>query len=182
MSSTYPATTRIGILADSHGQAGRTLAAVSLLLEAGADVLIHLGDVCGESVLDALAGTPCRVVFGNCDWNWQALARYARDLDLIVDHPRGEIEVGGRRVRYGHGDDPQLEPQAVRDEVEYLLHGHSHQRRDERIGLTRVINPGALHRAREYTAAVLIPAEDAVEWVNIPAAALRLGGTAERGH
>ncbi len=43
---------------------------------------------------------------------------------------------------------------------DYLLQGHTHVRHDERIGKTRVINPGALHRAREKTVALLDTATD----------------------
>jgi predicted phosphodiesterase len=49
-----------------------------------------------------------------------------------------------------------------------VLHGHTHEIRDERVGLTRVINPGALHRAARYTAAVLEPASDRLEIIVVP--------------
>ena len=46
---------------------------------------------------------------------------------------------------------------------DYLLLGHSHARRDERIGATRYINAGALHRARPWTVALLDLAKDEVQ-------------------
>ena len=57
----------------------------------------------------------------------------------------------------------ELARQAIDDGVEYLLHGHTHEVRDERVGPTRVINPGALFRASRYTAAVLEPETDRLE-------------------
>jgi predicted phosphodiesterase len=52
---------------------------------------------------------------------------------------------------------------------DYLLHGHSHLTRDERVGRTRIINPGALHRAREKTVALLDTATDALKFITVNA-------------
>ena len=153
----YPAEACVGVLGDSHGDAEITRVAVGLLIEAGADVLIHVGDVCDLRVLDALAGHQTHIVFGNCDWDWQDLADYARLLGLQVDHPFGRIEVGDRLIGFAHGDDARHEAVALNDGFSYFFHGHTHEQRDDRMGGTRVINPGALSRARRYTVASLHP-------------------------
>ncbi len=149
----------IGLLADSHGRHLMTRHAVSVLLDAGAELLLHLGDVETDNVIDELVGHPARLVFGNCD-DEVALARYAQLVNVIVDHPVGDLDVDGRRIVYTHGHLMDPMENALREEADYLLHGHSHELRDERIGRTRVINPGALFRARRYTAALLDPTTD----------------------
>jgi predicted phosphodiesterase len=58
--------------------------------------------------------------------------------------------------------------QALAEDVDYLLHGHTHELRDERVGATRIINPGALHRAPRYTAAILDPKADDLTIIEIP--------------
>ena len=161
---------RLGILADSHGHADTTATAVRLLLDAGAQKLIHLGDLCGESVIDELVGHDAHVVFGNCDFNVDALTRYARHVGVHVDHPAGRLEIDGRVVVYTHGHLDTLLREAIADGVDYLLHGHSHELRDERIGTTRVLNPGALFRASRYTAALLDTADDSLVVVDVPRA------------
>jgi hypothetical protein len=158
----------IGILSDSHGKHERTLTAARQLMERGADVLIHLGDVETEQVLDALAGYPARLVFGNCDHDVAGLTRYAEGLDLAVDHPMGELAVDGKRIAFTHGDRPRLMDDAVERGVDYLLHGHTHIPRDEREGGVRIINPGALFRTSRYTVALLDPGADALEFVELP--------------
>lgn len=158
----------IGLLSDSHGRAAVTARAVALLREHGAEMLIHLGDIETESVLDELAGHPARIVFGNCDWDLAGLTRHAEFLGLTVDAPLGWMEVEGRRIAYTHGDREHLMRQAVEEGADYLLHGHSHRIRDERIGPVRVINPGALFRAARYTAAVLDPAADTLRIIEVP--------------
>jgi predicted phosphodiesterase len=45
---------------------------------------------------------------------------------------------------------------------EYVLHGHTHRANDVSIAGLRIINPGALFRARPHTVATLDLARDAV--------------------
>ena len=90
---------KIGLLSDSHGRAATTRRAVEVLLAQGAQRLIHLGDIGTVEVIDALCVTlpesgtqiPAHLVFGNTDWDTDALAEYAQDLDIAVAHPVGRI-------------------------------------------------------------------------------------------
>jgi uncharacterized protein len=158
----------IGILSDSHGRAERTRSAVSVLLQHGVSLLLHLGDLGGEAVIDELVGHNARIVLGNCDWPEQPLIRHANRVGVQVDHPLGSLEVAGRGILFTHGHLPQAMSAALAQRPAYLLHGHSHELRDERIGPTRVINPGALFRAARYTAAILDPANDDLRVVDVP--------------
>jgi putative phosphoesterase len=153
---------RIGLLADSHGRDATTRRAIDLLLDHDAQMLVHLGDVETTAVIDALAGVDhegqpieSHMVFGNCDWNADALGRYARDLGVLVDHPAGRIDLEDGQVIFCHGHNQQIMHQALHQKVRYLCHGHTHVADDSRHGPTRLINPGALHRAAEYSVALL---------------------------
>ncbi len=157
----------VGILSDSHGHAGTTARAVAALREHGAEVLLHLGDLGTEAVIDELVGHSARIVFGNCDWSIDSLTAYARLVSVRVDHPMGLIEADGRRIAFTHGHLGALMTRALADKVDYLLHGHTHVGRDERVGATRIINPGALHRATRYTCALLDPERDSLRWIEI---------------
>jgi len=158
----------LGILSDSHGRADTTRLAVKSLLEHGAQLLLHLGDIGGEHVIDELVGHPARLVFGNCDWNDRELGRYAQITGIVNDHPIGKLTVDDRSIAFTHGHLSEPMEQAWRDGVDYLFHGHTHELRDERIGRTRVINPGALFRATRYTAALLDPRADRLEVLTLP--------------
>lgn len=160
--------TTIGILSDSHGRAAITRRAIDALLERGATILIHLGDIERIEVIEALAGHEAHIVFGNTDWDEKSLARYARELEVIVDHPVGRLEIDGKTIIFTHGDDAGLVRAALDEKPGYFLHGHTHLARDERVEGTRIINPGALFRAARYTAALLEPAADRVEFIEIP--------------
>lgn len=157
---------QLGIISDTHGSARMAHRAIELLLARGATRILHLGDVGSETVLDLLAGLDSTVVFGNCD-DERGLARYAQAIGVQVVHPAAVIEVKDARIGITHG---HLEGEVARlfsSQVDFLLHGHTHEIRDERIGCTRVLNPGALHRARRYTAMLLDPASGRAEWLEV---------------
>lgn len=157
--------THLGLLSDSHGRAETTRLAVELLIDRGADILIHLGDVGSVQVIDALAEInpktknqiESHMVLGNTDWDGQALTRYAQDLGVHVHDPAGQIEIDGCQIAFSHGHLPAVMGHFLDAGVDYLLHGHTHVQSDQPQGKTRVINPGALFRASRYTVALLTP-------------------------
>lgn len=167
--------TTLGLLSDSHGRASTTQRAVDLLIESGAETLIHLGDVGTVQVVDALlaqnpvTGQPIEVhlVFGNTDWDARALGAYARELGMHVHEPGGVIEVDRMKVAFTHGHVDAVMQQLLADEPDYLLHGHTHRAIDTHKGSTRVINPGALFRASKYTVATLIPSTGRIELLEL---------------
>jgi putative phosphoesterase len=158
----------IGVLSDSHGRVNTTRAAVKLLIDGGAELLIHLGDLGSEEVIDELIGHNARIVLGNCDGDEAGLIRHAHCMGVIVDHPMGLLDIEGKRIAFTHGHLPDLMHKALADRVDYLLHGHTHEVHDERCGATRIINPGALQRAARYTAALLDPAADVLHIREVP--------------
>jgi putative phosphoesterase len=146
----------IGILSDTHDRVDAMAAGVALLKKAGAEFFVHCGDVGSERVLDHLAGLPSAFVFGNTDWDRAALARYAESIGVACHGTLADLELGGKKVAVTHGDEPKVKQRILSERRhDYLLQGHTHVRADERVGSTRVINPGALHRAREKTVATL---------------------------
>jgi putative phosphoesterase len=167
---------RIGLLSDSHGRAEPTSEGVNRLVEQGAQGLLHLGDVGSEAVLEALvvaagdgAGTlPVWVVFGNTDGRAGGLTRHAQRLGLGVAHPLGWLDLAdGQQLAFCHGHERQRMRQALKQTPAYLCHGHTHVASDQYEGSTRVINPGALHRARQYTVALLEPAARQVRFLTV---------------
>ena len=163
--SRHHARVKLGILSDSHGRHERTHKAVQLLLANGAHELAHCGDIETEQVIDQLVGIKTHLVFGNCDPDWRVLSRYALGLGVIAQHPLARFECGGRTFAMTHGHDSDCVTAALNEGVNYLLHGHTHVCRDERHGATRIINPGALHRASEFTVALLDTNSDELQFL-----------------
>lgn len=159
----------VGLLSDTHDRADAAMLGVRALRQAGAEFLIHSGDVGSERILDHLAGIPSAFVFGNNDWDKRGLMRYASELGVRCLGDAGELELGGKSFYVCHGDDLRAMRRALDEQrFDYLLHGHTHLTRDDRAGRTRVINPGALYRAREKTVAVLDTDADRLTFLTVP--------------
>jgi uncharacterized protein len=120
---------KILVLADTHNKLPQRV----LDLATEADEIWHLGDVCAERIMDELRaiGPPVVVVRGNCDSNFE--------WPLVVDLVRAEI-----RFRLQH---VPPEPGTLSgDEVDVVLHGHTHVPRNERRGHVLFLNPGCVTR------------------------------------
>jgi len=145
----------VGILSDSHGRHLAVRQAVAIFDKLGVAHVIHCGDVGTPEVFDEIVGRPCTFVWGNTDSPEDGLLTYARSLGLLIPHEVPvQIELGGKTFAVFHGHESSFDA-AMRLNVNYVLHGHTHVARDERIGGKRIINPGALHRAARKTVATL---------------------------
>lgn len=159
---------QLGILSDTHGRANATRAAIDALTAAGATSLLHCGDVGEQAVIDQLAGLPTVLIWGNNDWDITSLEAYARSLGIDCRGRFADFELAGRRLAAVHGDDlSHLQSLLASQAYDYVFHGHTHVRRDQMIGRTRVVNPGALFRAREKTVALLDLASDRLRFLTV---------------
>ena len=157
---------RVGILSDTHDKADAMKLAIDVLRQHGAEFYIHCGDVGGEKVIDQLAGLPAAFIWGNNDWDRLPLQRYAMSIGVNCYGSMADLQLGGKRFAVIHGDDFGLKQRLLEEQqFDYLLQGHTHFRQDERIGKTRIINPGALYRAREKSVALLEPETDKLRFL-----------------
>lgn len=146
---------RLGILSDTHDQVERTRTAVDLLARAGADVLIHCGDITIPDVIYELSGRPTFFVLGNCDEELDLLRRAIGTIGGTCLDRGGLVDLGGVRVAVTHGHLGKEWERLEAESPDYFFSGHTHQAQDVRRGATRFINPGALHRASTWTVALL---------------------------
>lgn len=147
---------RIGILSDTHDELARTRLAVQMLRDFGAEALVHCGDLASPPIVETLAVLPAWFTFGNHDSDMvPALLWAAAEFGPVCLGWGGVIEIGGRRVGVAHGHMTTDVRRVLTKQPEVLLSGHSHFPSDAVVGGVRRINPGALHRADEFTVAVL---------------------------
>lgn len=173
----------LGILSDTHGQHRRTAAALQMLRQLGAEAFVHCGDVGGAAVFELFAGLPTWFVWGNTDFPDETLQRYVASLGITVPHSiPARIEVDGCSIAVYHGHEAQftrltrqIEQRNLTTFSEltagwnYILFGHTHRPADTRLDPVRLINPGAVQRARPPTVATLDLARDALKfWVVDP--------------
>ena len=141
---------------------------LKLFDELGVEHIIHCGDVGGESVFDQFVGRPCTFVWGNMDRQDAGLLAYldAVGIPIPTEIPT-RIELDAKRIAVFHGHERGFQRAVDSLAVDYLMHGHTHTARDERRDGKRIINPGALHRARRDTVAVLDTRSDELTFYQI---------------
>ena len=124
-----PTISRIGLISDTHN----LVRPEALAYLAGCDAIIHAGDICGQPVLDALAGlAPLTVVRGNNDiggWADRLPAQTiltVQQVKIFVVHDIADLNF-----------DPRAEGIGV------VVTGHSHKPLvDTRDGVL-FVNPGS---------------------------------------
>lgn len=160
---------KIGILSDTHDNLENVRRACDLFAREGVTLLLHCGDVCGPMVVEALEGFTVYFALGNMD--------RVGPLEMAVDALQGgrlarlhELTLEGKRLALLHGDDSQLLQRCLLSGTyTYVIHGHTHRRRDLRKGPTRVLNPGALGgvRLEARSVAILDLSSDHVDFHNL---------------
>ncbi|MEA3340663.1 MAG: metallophosphoesterase family protein [Chloroflexota bacterium] len=141
---------KIGIISDTHDNLDNLEAALEILAAEGVTHILHCGDVCGADVVQRLAGFEVWIAQGNMD--------RSIGLPWVVEETLGrgrlawlhKLTLDGYSVGMIHGDNEEVLGNLVASgEHAYVFHGHTHRRRDQKIGCTRAINPGALGGTRK---------------------------------
>ena len=158
----------IGIISDTHEDKRMILKAVRVLSARSPALVIHCGDIISPPVIELFKGLPMRFVYGNNDGERSGLKKKCEELGFIGIDETMCFEFAGKSFFVNHGTRSRVIDEAVETQQhDYVLHGHTHVRRDELHGKTRIINPGALFSADEYSIAFLTPETGAVEFVDI---------------
>lgn len=158
----------IGLLGDTHDRADAMIAGLKVLAEAGAEFYIHCGDIGSPEMVDHLVGFEAAFIFGNNDFDRIAVARYAEEVGVACYGNQADLTLDGKRIAVIHGDDIPLKRWLLATkEYDYMFQGHTHIRHDERMGRTRLVNPGALYRANPKTVATVDTATDQVQFFTV---------------
>lgn len=165
---------RIGLISDTHDEAHVLGLALEHFRQAQVRTVLHAGDVTSALTLQLFADFDVWIARGNMDHDPQlALATVAcfGAERLARVH---ELSFNGARIAMTHGDSWQRLESLIRAPVDggqrrYVIHGHTHAPNDALIGATRVINPGAIGRARWRcaTCAILDLATDDLQWIEL---------------
>jgi len=146
---------RIAILSDTHSRYATIEKALKLVEEHNVELMLHCGDI-DDSESVWLFPPNTHFVFGNCDMERAAIRQAVHGIGATLYEPFGRLELNGVQIAWLHGDDHGLMRTVERSgDYDYLFYGHTHVADERQTGRTRVINPGALHRARQKTFMVL---------------------------
>jgi putative phosphoesterase len=159
----------VGIISDTHEDIRMISRAITVIKERDPALVIHCGDIISPPVVERFEGLPMRFVFGNNDGERSGLKKKCEELHFSPIEDTAIFEFAGKKFFVNHGTRMSMIDDAVsRQEYDYVLHGHTHERRAETVGITKIINPGALFAAADFSIAFLDPRSGDVQFVEIP--------------
>ncbi len=158
----------IGIISDTHDNVENVIRAVKLFKERKVDLVVHCGDIVAPSTVKFFAGIKVKFVKGNCDGDIGLIKKFAEEAGSEFLGEIGEFEHEGARFAAYHGVDREILERLINSgKYDYVLTGHTHQKRDDDVGGTRVINPGAHYYHTEGTVAFLDMRDKKVDFVKV---------------
>ena len=148
---------KVCIVSDSHDRADVLAQAIGEGKAAGAEAVIHCGDLIGaQTILAALAhGLPVHLIHGNNVGDTQALhalVRRSREGEFAAavhyHGPEAQIELGGQRICVVHWDHHGY-AMACTGDWDLVCCGHSHHAEVRRVpdvkgGSSWLVNPGTV--------------------------------------
>jgi len=161
---------RIGIISDTHDNLNNLKTALEILEESKIRMLFHCGDLAGPAVVEAMSGFDTWIARGNVDRHPELERTVQEALGNGRLAERHRLTLEGRSALLVHGHrEAELRRVISAGEYAYVFHGHTHRRRDETVGRTRVINPGALGgmRWQQRSFCILDVESDGVRFIEV---------------
>jgi hypothetical protein len=163
---------KIGILSDTRDNREGLKLLLDRFLVGGARWLFHCGGLGGLEMMELLKPWQLYIVRGERERDWQALEAALQKARLQSYLPTQlTVTLEGKRIGLCRGEDMKLVGQWVKSGAfDYVFHGHTLRRRDERQGRTRIVNPGALSgpRYQPRSGCLIDLATDEVKFIEVP--------------
>ncbi len=135
----------LGLISDTHNQVQATRTAAETFRRLGVEIVLHTGDVKRPGILHLLSDFDLWLALGNGDRDPQLVVTAAELFGAGRADDHHILEIEGHKIIMLHGHRLAFLEEVIRGgEYDYVIHGHTHIPRDERIGHCRILNPGAL--------------------------------------
>ncbi|MCB0063266.1 MAG: metallophosphoesterase family protein [Caldilineaceae bacterium] len=139
--------TKIALFSDSHDNFQVLTSALDQANAAGAQVLLHCGDLCAPFMLARMAQHfpgKLHVIFGNNDGDGRLLQTIAAQYPSVTLHGiYAELTIDQRQIAMIHYPEPAKRI-AQSGQLDLVCYGHDHQKFHEQIGRCHLVNPGEL--------------------------------------
>ena len=143
---------KIGIISDTHRKLKKAKKALNVLLENGAEFIVHAGDIVEVGVLDLLKNCGRRyvAVYGNNDAH---LVSHHKDYNLVQEPYY--FKLADTKFKLMHL------PFYMNPDAEVVLFGHTHKFKSEFNNGTLFLNPGeACARNKPVSECAMLEVDD----------------------
>ncbi len=156
----------IAIISDTHENVPMVRKALYALKDYNISFIVHLGDIVCPPMLEEFKGYNLKFVFGNNDGERQGLVKKAKELGFEAPDEQIIFEYENKKFLATHIEE-FVTSKINSNAFDYVLVGHTHKRKNNKIFNTRVINPGALSFTPEPSIAVLDVKNDNVIFIDL---------------
>lgn len=137
---------QIAVISDTHNDIFHLEKAIQEIQRREISHLVHCGDVTLSQTLRPCKGLRLFLAYGNGDSDERAIAE---ELSLLNPENRSGLTldffIERQRFYVAHGDSPKLIQSALTSGLyDWVLQGHTHRFKNEIIGKSHWVNPGAL--------------------------------------
>lgn len=134
----------IGVVSDTHNNLKNIDKIISIFNDKNLDFVIHTGDVTTADTLDRFSNLNCPLlgVYGNNDKHEDGLAEVATKNGFNFTNPPLMIKEYRRSIAVFHEPDLIEDFLSKNDNIDIVLHGHTHRYRNEIIDNILFFNPG----------------------------------------
>lgn len=124
---------KIGIISDTHTKVKKAKEALDMLIENGAEFIVHAGDVCEYETLELLKNCGKRyvVVYGNNDAH---LVKYHNSFNLVQEPYYFKLAETTFKLMHL--------PFYMAPDTEIVISGHTHEFHSDFVNGTLFLNPG----------------------------------------
>ena len=135
---------KIGVVSDTHDNIEKAEAAVKFFEAEGAEAVIHCGDMVAPFTAELFdADFDFYYVQGNNDGEWN-LKEIVEEFGEFYNNI-AELEFNGFSFAIYHGTEEEIVDSLVESEkYEYVLRGHTHEKKIEEVDGTVELNPGGI--------------------------------------
>jgi putative phosphoesterase len=135
---------QIGVVSDTHNNLKNIDTIISLFNKENVDLVIHTGDVTNANSLEKFSRLKCKLigVYGNNDRNEKGLQEVALKYNFLFQEPPNSINLRNRNIAIFHEPDIIDDFLLNKDDIDIVIHGHTHRYRHELKNNTLFFNPG----------------------------------------
>jgi putative phosphoesterase len=137
---------KIGVMSDTHDNLANIIQVLNVFRDREIETVIHCGDLTSLEMVAHFQDFRVIYTLGNMDFATGAIqARFKKQNEESFVGTVFTGVLGGVPIAVTHSHiNNQVMDLIMQRRFKWIFHGHTHEKRDEVIRDTRIVNPGAL--------------------------------------
>ena len=134
----------VGVVSDTHNNIKNIENIINIFNKEEVNLVIHTGDVSKAETLRLFSRLSCPMlgVFGNNDRIEKGLKEVCDECNFNFQDPPFPLTLGDKKIAVFH--EPELIDGYIKEheDVQLIIHGHTHRHREETLDNIMIFNPG----------------------------------------